>query len=81
MVVRNWISRYHLAAEAVRRSRPLPTTQALLDECAEMLRRHKQYMTEHLEDMPEVRDWTWSDVASVSPVTAPVGDKIATGAA
>jgi xylulose-5-phosphate/fructose-6-phosphate phosphoketolase len=61
MVVRNKISRYHLAAEVLRRSRPIPSTRALLDECAKMLDRHEQYVTAHLEDMPEVRDWTWSD--------------------
>jgi phosphoketolase len=25
-----------------------------------MLRRHEVYIVEHLEDMPEVRDWRWS---------------------
>lgn len=25
-----------------------------------MLARHHGYIREHLEDMPEVRDWTWS---------------------
>jgi len=24
-----------------------------------MLARHHAYVREHLEDMPEVRDWTW----------------------
>jgi xylulose-5-phosphate/fructose-6-phosphate phosphoketolase len=68
MVVRNGISRYHLAAEVLRRSRRLPRTRALLDECAEMLNRHQQYMAAHFEDLPEVRDWTWSDG---SPASAP----------
>jgi len=26
-----------------------------------MLARHESYIREHLEDMPEVREWTWMD--------------------
>jgi xylulose-5-phosphate/fructose-6-phosphate phosphoketolase len=60
MVVMNRMSRFHLAMEALRRSRRLPPGAAALEEhCEEMLRRHHDYVREHLEDMPEVRDWTW----------------------
>jgi XFP C-terminal domain len=61
MVVLNEMSRYHLAIEALRRSRRRPAgSEALEDECREMLARHHRYVREHLEDMPEIRDWTWS---------------------
>jgi phosphoketolase len=30
--------------------------------CDEMLARHPRYIREALDDMPEARDWTWSDV-------------------
>jgi xylulose-5-phosphate/fructose-6-phosphate phosphoketolase len=61
MVVLNRVSRYHLAREALRRSRHQPDgTEELTEHCREMLARHELYVTEHLEDMPEIRDWSWS---------------------
>jgi xylulose-5-phosphate/fructose-6-phosphate phosphoketolase len=61
MVVRNEISRYHLCLEALRRARRAPIgCESLVEHCEEMLRRHHAYVVEHLEDMPEVRDWRWS---------------------
>jgi xylulose-5-phosphate/fructose-6-phosphate phosphoketolase len=61
MVVRNGMSRYHLAAEALRRARSLPMgADRLADYCERQLERHQTYVVEHMEDMPEVRDWTWS---------------------
>jgi xylulose-5-phosphate/fructose-6-phosphate phosphoketolase len=60
MVVMNRMSRYHLAIEALRRARRVPAGAAALEEhCEAMLARHHDYVREHLEDMPEVRDWTW----------------------
>jgi len=60
MTVLNRMSRYHLVGEALRRSRRLPEGAAELAlHCDEMLERHHGYVREHLEDMPEVRDWTW----------------------
>ena len=60
MVVLNRTSRYHLAQEALRRTlRRPPGWQALTDLCTSQLSRHHRYIREHLEDMPEVRDWVW----------------------
>jgi xylulose-5-phosphate/fructose-6-phosphate phosphoketolase len=62
MVVLNEMSRYHLALDALARSdREVPGAGAFRDHCEEMLARHHDYIREHLEDMPEVRDWVWSD--------------------
>jgi xylulose-5-phosphate/fructose-6-phosphate phosphoketolase len=62
MVVRNGMSRYHLCLEALRR---VPQRRAhgarLFELCKNMLERHGSYVREHLEDMPEVRDWTWTE--------------------
>ncbi len=58
MVVLNEMSRYHLVLEALRRAPRTPAGGAdLATYCEEMLTRHHSYVREHLEDMPEVRDW------------------------
>jgi xylulose-5-phosphate/fructose-6-phosphate phosphoketolase len=60
MTVLNGMSRYHLAAQLIHRSRRrLGGAEACLAHCDEMLRDHRRYVREHLEDMPEIRDWTW----------------------
>ena len=60
MVVLNQTSRYDLCMDAIRRSRRrLPDAEALTESCRRMLARHRSYVREHLEDMPEIRDWTW----------------------
>ena len=61
MVVLNECSRYHLVLNALRRARRLaPGARALEQLCEAQLVRHHAYIREHFEDMPEVRDWTWS---------------------
>ncbi len=60
MVVLNECSRYHLVLNALRRARRLaPGAGALERHCEAMLVRHHGYIREHLEDMPEVRDFRW----------------------
>ncbi|NKS81522.1 phosphoketolase [Rhodococcus hoagii] len=62
MVVLNHMSRYHLAMEALRRCRRSPEGAAdLVGYCERMLARHHDYVREHLEDMPEVRNWVWPE--------------------
>lgn len=62
MVVLNHMSRYHLTIEALRRSRRVPDgANALTGYCERMLERHHDYVREHLEDMPEVRNWVWPE--------------------
>ena len=62
MVVRNEMSRYHLCLEAVRRA-PQGEARgaALVAHCRAMLDRHHGYIREHFEDMPEMRDWRWTE--------------------
>jgi len=62
MVVLNGMSRYHLCIEAMRRATRLRAlTPPLIAECNDMLSRHHAYVRANLEDMPEIRDWVWTD--------------------
>jgi xylulose-5-phosphate/fructose-6-phosphate phosphoketolase len=64
MTVRNQASRYHLVMDAINNSRRLPHGATDLKAwCEQQLARHEAYVVEHLEDMPEVRDWTLGDWA------------------
>ena len=62
MVVRNEMSRYHLCLEALRRAPQGEARRRCRSSrtAATMLDRHRGYIREHFEDMPEVRDWRWS---------------------
>jgi xylulose-5-phosphate/fructose-6-phosphate phosphoketolase len=63
MVVLNKTSRYHLCLEALRRTtKAVPGAEKLVEYCNEMLVRHRRYVVEHLQDIPEINDWKWTDV-------------------
>jgi xylulose-5-phosphate/fructose-6-phosphate phosphoketolase len=32
-----------------------------MDECRTLLQRAVAYSREHFEDMPEIRDWVWTE--------------------
>ena len=60
MVVRNDLDRFHLASDVIDRVPKLGymaayAKQAMRDKLIE----HKQYITRHGDDMPEVKDWRW----------------------
>ncbi|GIW86471.1 MAG: putative phosphoketolase [Isosphaeraceae bacterium] len=61
MVVLNDLDRFHLVADVVDRvpqlrERAAYAHQAIRDKLIE----HKQYIREHGEDLPEVREWKWT---------------------
>ena len=60
MTVLNELDRYHLAGDAVDR---VPRLQPINAHFKQFLRdrlvEHKQYIREHGDDIPEIRDWTW----------------------
>lgn len=62
MAVMNDLDRFHLVADVIDRiglrgSQADYTRQALRDKRIE----HKQYIAEHGEDMPEIRQWKWTE--------------------
>jgi len=60
MVVLNNLDRFQLELDAIRR---IPRLSHLVPEAnqrySEQMQRHKIYVSEHGEDMPEVRNWKW----------------------
>ena len=66
MVVLNGMSRYHLAAEALRRcgrssdAHLRDHAPTLISECEAAIARATAYSREHFEDPPGIRDWTWT---------------------
>jgi len=62
MVVLNEMSRFDLAAEAIRRvPRLRDRAPQLIAECKSRIAESVAYAHDHLEDPPEVRDWVWTD--------------------
>jgi xylulose-5-phosphate/fructose-6-phosphate phosphoketolase len=62
MVMMNKMSRYDLCIEALRRVPWVQTRRPeLIPMCRDLLRQATVYAREHMEDMPEVRDWTWTE--------------------
>ncbi|MEO5663633.1 MAG: phosphoketolase family protein [Nocardioides sp.] len=67
MVVRNRVSRYHLVMDALNNARRTPPGASDLKAwCEERLAAHEDYVVEHLQDLPEVRDWVLPDPATRS---------------
>jgi xylulose-5-phosphate/fructose-6-phosphate phosphoketolase len=61
MTVLNRLDRFQLALDVVQR---VPRLKSLADRAmqrfTETIQRHKQYVSEYGEDLPEVRNWKWS---------------------
>jgi xylulose-5-phosphate/fructose-6-phosphate phosphoketolase len=61
MTVLNRLDRFQLALDVIRRVPRLKTLAATATQrFTEMMQRHKLYVSEYGEDMPEVRNWKWS---------------------
>jgi len=64
MVVLNNLDRYQLALDAIRR---IPRLSGMAEAATARywatMERHRLYISEHGDDMPEVRDWRWTPAA------------------
>jgi len=62
MAVKNDIDRFHLAMDVIDRVPQLGASAAYAKQAlAQKLIEHKQYINEHGEDMPEIRNWKWTE--------------------
>jgi xylulose-5-phosphate/fructose-6-phosphate phosphoketolase len=65
MVVLNDLDRYRLALDAIERiARMKDQVPQAKARHASTMERHKRYIGEHGEDLPEVRDWRWPSTAT-----------------
>jgi xylulose-5-phosphate/fructose-6-phosphate phosphoketolase len=67
MCVLNELDRFHLVLDAIDRVPKLSVRaaygkQAIRDKLIE----HREYITKHGDDMPEIGGWTWGQGASAS---------------
>ena len=73
MVVLNEMSRFHLALDALKH---IPRLRVQAADAIQMfgkkLTEHHDYIREHLEDMPEIRNWQWTADFSDSAAPAPL---------
>ncbi len=71
MTVLNSLDRFHLAMDVVDRLPRVGAEGAYLKQhLQDKLVEHKSYIREFGEDMPEIRNWKWSDASPGTPVTA-----------
>jgi xylulose-5-phosphate/fructose-6-phosphate phosphoketolase len=73
MVVLNEMSRFHLAIDALKHVPRLRSKAAdVVDMFNRKLYEHHGYIREHLEDMPEIRNWRWTADFSDASTPAPM---------
>lgn len=62
MVVLNKMSRLHLCLDVMRYVPGiLADAGALIAYCTGLLEEHERYIRQHFDDLPEIKDWVWSE--------------------
>lgn len=60
--VQNEIDRFNLVIAALKEiPRYSKNAKSLIDWCYDMLKKHKEYISEYGEDMPYIKDWKWPE--------------------
>jgi xylulose-5-phosphate/fructose-6-phosphate phosphoketolase len=77
MCVMNDLDRFHLVADVIDRvptlgSRAAYAKQAIHDKLIE----HKEYISRHGDDMPEITGWTWGQAAASGGVRSTEADNV-----
>jgi xylulose-5-phosphate/fructose-6-phosphate phosphoketolase len=68
MVVRNDLDRFHLVDEVINRVPGLAARAAYVKQAVrDKLIEHERYIVQRGEDLPEVRDWTWTALPEEEP--------------
>ena len=75
MVVLNGMDRFHLASDVIDRVPKLGSVAAYARQAfRDKLIEHRQYIVQHGDDMPEIRNWRWTgDSGERSETTGPRG--------
>jgi xylulose-5-phosphate/fructose-6-phosphate phosphoketolase len=62
MVVRNDLDRFHLVGDVIDRVPQFGSLAAYMKQkVRDQLLAHRDYITTHGQDLPEIRDWKWSE--------------------
>ncbi|MBE9096480.1 phosphoketolase [Tychonema sp. LEGE 07203] len=68
MVVMNDLDRFHLVSDVLDRVEKLSSAAAYGKQAMREKRiEHRQYITKHGDDMPEIRNWKWPHGGAVAP--------------
>ena len=77
MCVRNDLDRFHLVDDVINRVPSLGERAAYAKQWLQnKLVDHKEYISRYGDDMPEIKDWTWSGKAAEVGATSTGGDNV-----
>ena len=77
MAVRNEIDRFHLISDVIDRLPQLGSRAAYAKQAIRhTLTQHRQYISEHGDDMPEIAAWRWMRSEGPADATSTAGDNV-----